>query len=109
MLIKSNSQDWHCRMIVNLLWKNYMKRNVEGTVSSSADKVFAPFDQNETEKIQINYYTDDYHINKSPISSQTVKCENRRKLNMNLDTSNAVNKLQTSFENTPNKLNKTDL
>jgi len=81
MLIKSNSQDWHCRMVVNLLWKNYLKRNLDGElnavhVSNVSSGEGSGFEYSSEEK---------YHLNKSPVSSQTVKIDNRRKLNMNLE------------------------
>ena len=87
MLIRSNTQDWHCRMVVNLLWKNYLKRNLGGemnTIHVSNQNVSGGegFEYGSKEK---------YHLNKSPVpgqtptSSQTVKCDNRRKLNMNLE------------------------
>lgn len=66
MLIKSNTQDWHCRMIVNMLWKNYVAKLIEGECIHS---------ENESK------YTDEFE--KSPLSNQTVDCENRRNIAIN--------------------------
>ncbi len=89
MLIKSNTQDWHCRMVVNILWKNYLKRCLDGELNTiheldqnvsrcegAGEQTTLGFDYNSEQK---------YHVNKTPESSQTVKFENRRKLHMNSD------------------------
>lgn len=78
MLIKSNTQDWHCRMIINILWKNFVKYRSESEMIK----------QIEIDQDNLKFYEREHmNVNKSPISSQTIKCEGRRKLNMDMNSS----------------------
>jgi hypothetical protein len=78
MLIKSNTQDWHCRMIVNQLWKIYLK-----SINSDLND-----DSNFGSYNDYNLKSDNYNLKKSPVSAPTIKCENRRKLDMDCEMLN---------------------
>lgn len=57
-------------MIVNNLWRNYLKA-MDSEMSDESKETL--------------YGNTDYNLKKSPVSAPTVKCENRRKLDMNCD------------------------
>lgn len=78
MLITCNTQYWSGRMIMNCLFKNYIKKNIEN--SSYANK--------QDEQSPSHSFVNDFPMKKSPIS--TIKCENRRKLDMDLEESSQM-------------------
>ena len=78
MLIKCNTRDWSGRMILNCLFKNYIKKNIEN--SNYANK--------QVEQSPSHSFVNDFPMKKSPIS--TIKCENRRKLDMDMEESNPI-------------------
>ena len=77
MLVKSNTQDWHCRIIMRNLWKYYMNRQEFKTEIGSYQLTDQIMEENE------EYFYQQHMNNKSPVSSQTLKCPYRRKLDLN--------------------------
>jgi hypothetical protein len=88
MLIKSNTQDWHCRVILRHLWKYYImrQRQVNDLNETDAYHINTEYCGNKNNK-EKNFITESLNEfeNKSPVSEATLKCANRRKLDLHAE------------------------
>ena len=76
MLIKSNSQDWHCRMLVRNLYTYFMTRLMRDDSAQELRIQMRDLNYCKSESIQIN--------GNAPSASalSTVKAPNRRRLDL---------------------------
>jgi hypothetical protein len=95
MLIKSNTQDWHCRMLFRNLWLFYVNR-INGTKHVESEDC-----ENNTKMFESNI-TNNNIVN----SPKTVRVPMRRDINIDLNSANTtpntfynINKLKFLNEN----------
>jgi hypothetical protein len=84
MLIKSNTQDWHCRMLIRKLWLSYVNRINEINHIHSENCDENNNNNNNTKMFDLNINS---NIANSP---KTVKVPTRRDINVELTNVNTT-------------------